>query len=285
MHPEDITLGISLTMAVSAPGFAQAAMIKIGFLSPATAPTHAAPNAALEAFRQGLADLGYVNGRDFTIEARWGSGRDDQLPVLAAELVGQKVDILVGIGGMASRAAKGATKTIPIASAVVIDPRGDLAADLNRPGGNITGVTTFDPQEPRKKLDLLKEVVPGLARIAFLGDQASPGGVLKNHEDQASELGLQPQSLKIAGASPDLEGIFEAMRREHVGALLVLSQPATAVHRMRHCRDGGKAAAAHISSECIVRRWCADRLWHRPHRGGAPHRNVRRQDPERGESG
>ena len=109
MQPEGTTLGIFLAMAVSAPGFAQAAMTKIGFLSPAIVPTHAAPNAALEAFRQGLADLGYVNGRDFTIEARWGSGRDDQLPVLAVELVGQKADILVGIGGMASRAAKGAT--------------------------------------------------------------------------------------------------------------------------------------------------------------------------------
>ena len=73
---------------------------------------------------------------------------------------------------MASRAEKGATTTIPIASPVVIDPRGDLVADLDRPGGNITGVTTFDPQEPRKKLELLKEVVPGLARIAFLGDVA-----------------------------------------------------------------------------------------------------------------
>jgi putative ABC transport system substrate-binding protein len=90
MQPEGTTLGIFLAMAVSAPGFAQAAMTKIGFLSPAIAPTHAAPNAALDAFRQGLADLGYVKGRDFTIEARWGSGRDDQLPVLAAELVGEK---------------------------------------------------------------------------------------------------------------------------------------------------------------------------------------------------
>jgi putative tryptophan/tyrosine transport system substrate-binding protein len=158
---------------------------------------------------RGLPTWGMFDGRDFTIEARWAMGRDDQLPVLAAELVGKKVDILVGIGGMASRAAKGATTTIPIASPVVIDPRGDLVADLDRPGGNITGVTTFDPQEPRKKLELLKQVVPGLARIAFLGDQASPGGVLKNHEDQARDLGLQPQSLKIAGASPDLEGVFE----------------------------------------------------------------------------
>jgi putative tryptophan/tyrosine transport system substrate-binding protein len=164
--------------------YLEKAMTTIGFLSPTIAPTQAAPNAALEAFRQGLVDLGYVDGRDFTIAARWGAGRDDQLPVLAAELVHQTVDILVGIGGMASRAAKGATTTIPIVSAVVIDPRDDLVANLDRPGGNITGVTTFDPQEPRKKLELLTELVPGLARIAFLGDKASPSRVLKNHEDQ-----------------------------------------------------------------------------------------------------
>ena len=208
-------------------------MKRIGFLSPTVAPTQATPDAALEAFRQGLADLGYVDGRDFTIATRWGVGRDDQLPVLAVELVHQNMDILVAIGGMASRAAKGATTAIPIVSALVIDPKGDLVADLDHPGGNITGVTTFDPQEPRKKLGLLKELIPGLARVAFLGDQASPSRVLNNHENQARELGLQPQSLKIAGASPDLQGVFDAMTRGHAGALLVLSEPATAVHRTR----------------------------------------------------
>src|SRR5215208_3635984 len=90
-----ITFGIWLAMAVFAPDFAQGAMTKIGFLSPTIAPMQAAPNAALEAFSQGLAELGYIDGRDFTIEARWGAGRDDELPILAAELVGQKVDILV----------------------------------------------------------------------------------------------------------------------------------------------------------------------------------------------
>lgn len=208
-------------------------MTKIGFLSPTIAPTQAAPDAALEAFRQGLADVGYVDGRDFTIEARWGAGRDDQLPVLGAELTHERVDILVAIGGMASRAAKAATTTIPIASAVVIDPRSDLVADLDRPGGNVTGVTTYDPQEPRKKLEILTELVPGLARIAFLGDQASPGRVLKNHEDQARELSLRSQGLRISGASPDLKGVFDAMRREGADALLVLSEPATTVHRVR----------------------------------------------------
>ena len=94
------------------------------------------PQCCAGGISSGACRPGVCRWRDFTIEARWGAGRDDQLPVLAAELVGQKVDILVGIGGMASRAAKGATTTIPIALPVVIDPRGDLVADLDRPGGN-----------------------------------------------------------------------------------------------------------------------------------------------------
>ena len=166
-------------------------------------------------------------------QARWGAGRDDGLPTLANELVSQKVDILVGIGAMASRAAKAATTTIPVIAAVVVDPVGEFVANLDRPDANVTGVTTFDPQEPKKKIELLKEVIPGLSRIAFLGDQAARGDVLQQHERQARELGLQSLSLKITGASPDLEGVFGMMKREHVGALLVLSQPATAIHRAR----------------------------------------------------
>ena len=114
--------------------------------------------------------------------------------------------------------------------AVVIDPVG-LVANLERPGGNLTGLTTFDPQGARKKLELLKEVVPGLARVAILGDQALRD---KNgHEEQARALGLQPQSLKIAGASPDLQGVFQAMERSRADALLVLELPATVAHRRR----------------------------------------------------
>jgi len=143
-------------------------MTRVGFLGTGPAPTSATSYAPLQAFRRGLDELGYVEGRDVVIETRWAEGRIDQLPALAAELVGLRVDILVGVGAVVARAAKSATTTIPVVIAVVIDPV-NLVANLERPGGNLTGLTTFDPQEVRKKLALLQEVVPGLARVALLG--------------------------------------------------------------------------------------------------------------------
>jgi len=203
-------------------------MTRVGFLGTGPAPTPATPYAPLREFRQGLDELGYVDGRDVVIETRWADGRIDQLPALAAELVGLKVDIIVGVGAVVARAAKSATTTIPVVMAVVIDPV-NLVAE--RPGGNLTVLTTFDPQEVRKKLALLQEVVPRLARVAILGDQAVRD--TKGHAEQARALGLQPQSLTIAGASPDLEAVFQAIRREHADALLVLELPATVIHRKR----------------------------------------------------
>ena len=226
-----LALGSVLSVALSEaqqPG----KMTRVGFLGTGPAPTPATPYAPLREFRQGLDELGYVDGRDVVIETRWAEGRIDQLPALAAELVGLKVDIIVGVGSVVAQAAKRATTTIPVVIAVVIDPVAvGLVANLERPGGNVTGLTTFDPQEARKKLELLKEVVPGLARVAILGDQAI--GDKNGHEEQARALGLQPQSLKIAGASPDLRGVFQAMERERADALLVLELPATVSHRRR----------------------------------------------------
>lgn len=208
-------------------------MARIGYLWLGPAPTPATPNVPFQAFREGLRELGYVEGRDLVIESRWADGRTDRLPALAAELVALRVDVFVGVGAAVARAARGATTSIPVVVAVVVDPvQGGLVADLERPGGNLTGVTTFDPQEARKKLELLKEVVPGLARVALLGDQALQDP--KGHAEHARALGLQPQSLTIAGgASPALEGVFQAMRRERADALVVLEQPATATHRRR----------------------------------------------------
>ena len=217
-------LGVALSGAQQ-PG----KMTRVGFLGTGPAPTPATPYAPLREFRQGLDELGYVDGRDVVIETRWAEGRIDRLPALAAELVGLRVDILVGVGAVVARAAASATTTIPIVMAVVIDPV-NLVAE--RPGGNLTGLTTFDPQEARKKLELLEEVVPGLARVALLGDQALRT-FMGHHEEQARALGLQPQSLKIAGASPDLQGVFQAMERERADALLVLELPATVAHRRR----------------------------------------------------
>ena len=219
---------ILFTVAMTAQAQQPGKMTRVGFLGTGPAPTLATPDAPLRAFRRGLDELGYVDGRDVVIETRWAEGRIDQLPALAAELVGLRVDILVGVGAVVARAAKSATTTIPIVIAVVIDPV-NLVAE--RPGGNLTGLTTFDPQEARKKLALLQEVMPGLARVAILGDQAVRD--TKGHAEQARALGLQPQSLTIAGASPDLEAVFQAMERSRADALLVLELPATVAHRRR----------------------------------------------------
>jgi len=224
-----VILALGSVLGVALSGAQQPGkMTRVGFLGTGPAPTPATSYAPLQAFRQGLHELGYVEGRDVVIETRWAEGRLDQLPALAAELVGLRVDILVGVGAVVARAAKSATTTIPIVIAVVIDPV-NLVAE--RPGGNLTGLTTFDPQEARKKLALLQEVVPGLARVAILGDQAVRDTM--GHAEQARALGLQPQSLTIAGASPDLEAVFQAIRREHADALLVLELPATVMHRKR----------------------------------------------------
>ena len=224
-----VILALGSVLGVALSGAQQPGkMTRVGFLGTGPAPTPATSYAPLQAFRRGLDELGYVEGRDVVIETRWAEGRLDQLPALAAELVGLRVDILVGVGAVVARAAKSATTTIPVVMAVVIDPV-NLVAE--RPGGNLTGLTTFDPQGARKKLELLKEVVPGLARVALLGDQALRDTM--GHEEQARALGLQPQSLKIAGASPDLRGVFQAMERSRADALLVLELPATVAHRRR----------------------------------------------------
>ena len=228
-----VILALGSVLGVALSGAQQPGkMTRVGFLGTGPAPTPATPYAPLREFRQGLDELGYVDGRDVVIETRWAEGRIDQLPAMAAELVGLKVDIIVGVGSVVAQAAKRATTTIPVVMAVVIDPVANgLVANLERPGGNLTGLTTFDPQDARKKLELLKEVVPGLARVALLGDQALRDTM--GHEEQARALGLQPQSLKIAGASPDLHGVFQAMERERADALLILELPATVAHRRR----------------------------------------------------
>jgi len=237
MKPEGVVLGILLAGALVAATLAaaqQPTKIAVGYLGTGAAPTPGTPNAGLEAFRHGLAALGYVEGQGVVIETRWAGGQTDQLPALAAELVGLKVDVIVGVGLVVARAAKRATTNTPVVVTVVADlVEAGVVASLERPGGNITGVSTFDPQEARKNLELLKEVLPGLANVAVLGDQGVPGYRLKAHEEQARALGLRPQGLQIAGTSPDLEGVFQAMRDGAANALLVLEQPATVFHRRR----------------------------------------------------
>lgn len=199
---------------------------RIGFLNPLD---RTAPH--FDAFKQGLADLGYVDGRNIAIEARFAEGQYDRFPQLIAELIAAKVDVLAVTGAVTARAAKRAAVGLPIVFAVVVDPVADgVVADLERPGGNITGTTSFDPLQAKKQLELMKEAIPGLRRVALLGDQGVSEALINASQAQAQALGLQALRLRVAAPNPDLEGAFARMKREHSEALLVLEEPLVGVH-------------------------------------------------------
>ena len=186
----------------------------------------------IEAFRKGLRELGYVEGQNIAIEFRFAEGREEGLPDLAAELVRLKVDVLVANGAVAIRAAKQATTTIPIVMAEVGDPvRTGLVASLARPGGNITGSTILGPELGPKRLQLLKEVVPKLSRVAFLWNPANPSNRLHFEDIQrgAKALGVALQSLEIQ--SPDgFDSAFTAITRERPDALIMTADPLHRLH-------------------------------------------------------
>jgi putative ABC transport system substrate-binding protein len=189
----------------------------------------------IEAFRQGLRELGYVEGQHIAIEPRYSEGRDERFRDLAAELVNLKIDVMVTWGTLAARAANGATRTIPIVMAAVVDPVGTgLVTSLGRPGGNLTGVTSGGAALSRKSLELLRDLVPGARRIAVLWNPANPVQPVMFRETQlaAETLKMQLQSVR-ASDSNDLASAFDAMRREHPEALLVLQDPMLQAHRTR----------------------------------------------------
>jgi len=231
-----LTLG-----AVLAPTEAQQAakILRVGFLHPSNRS-----HPMFEAFRRGLAELGYVEGQNIIIEPRFAEGQYERVPELAAELARLKVDVIAIQGAVTVRAAKKAVTNTPMVFVIVLDPvTEDVVANLERPGGNVTGVTTFDPQQPRKQLELLKETIPGLKRVALLGDQGVSEALMKAGEEQAHALGLQSQRFRVAGATPDLEGAFAAFRQGHADAVMVLEEPVPMANRKR---IGEMAAGARL---------------------------------------
>jgi putative ABC transport system substrate-binding protein len=179
------------------------------------------------AFRQGLRELEYVEGKNIVVEYRYADGKLDRLPALAAELVRLKVDIIVTSGSTATRAAKEATSTIPIVMTQDTDPVAErFVASLARPGGNITGLSTLGPELTGKQLELLKEVVPRLSRVAVLGTSTSPGSapVLKELELAAGALKVKLQFLDVQN-SKDIETAFRAAKKGRAEAVLVLGSP------------------------------------------------------------
>jgi len=212
---------------------------RIGFLS---AGSESSMSARTQAFLQGLQTFGYVEGKDILIEYRAAEGKNDRLPDLVAELIQLKVDVIVATSTLTARPAKAATKTIPIV-ALSGDPVGTgLVASLARPGGNVTGVTNLSPDLSGKRLELLKEIVPGVIRVAVLWDPEGPVPVLAFKETQAAAraMGLQIQSLEVRGPKPDIEGAFKAATKSRAGALLTISNPLINNHSAQIVDRAGK---------------------------------------------
>jgi putative ABC transport system substrate-binding protein len=181
------------------------------------------PDPFVEAFRQGLRDLGYMEGKNILIEYRYAEGKSDRLPNLAAELVLIKSDVIVTADTPPIRAAKNATREIPIIMGNVADPvAAGLVASLARPGGNITGLANLAPELDGKRLELLKETLPIVTRVAWVWDPGNPALTirLKKMQAAAQALGLKLHALEVRNPE-ELESAFKAAIRERAGALLV----------------------------------------------------------------
>jgi putative ABC transport system substrate-binding protein len=198
-----------------------AKVFRVGFLGLPTA--NSLPKRP-EAFRAGLRDLGYREGQDFVIEYRWADGKYDQLPWLLSDLIRLKVDVILTHGTPGVLAAKQATTTIPIVMAVVGDALGSgLVSSLARPGGNVTGLTFFNPELAAKRLELLKETLPGLTDVGLLLNLANPvnKSILPEMNGVARPLKLELHQFDVR-APTEFEGAFAAMAAKRVGAFVVI---------------------------------------------------------------
>jgi putative tryptophan/tyrosine transport system substrate-binding protein len=211
--------------ALCVPAAAQqpAKIPRIGFVG--ASGTSNDPRSNFNVFRQGLRDLGYVDGKNILIEYRNAEGKLDLIPILVDELVQLKIDVLVSTNPTAIRAAKQATKTIPIVMVSSVDPVATGIVDsLARPGGNITGLSLLARELSGKRLELLIEAVPGVRRVGVLWDADSSAAAigLKEYEAAARALKVQLQPLEVRGPSPDLESAFQAATKGRASALIVV---------------------------------------------------------------
>src|SRR5438093_2476185 len=219
-----LILAVLAAASLSASAIAQPApALRIGWRSPAAAGS-GTPN--LDALRQGLRDLGYQEGRNLTIEARWAGEATDKLPALALELVQLKVDVICTAGTQATWAARNATSTIPVVFANVAFPlQQKLVQSYARPGGNVTGVA-FIGQEYGKRLELLKDIVPKLSRVALIYNPENQGSVLALEETKrwAQSLHVELESHRLRGPQ-DVDAAFEAIARSRPGAIMTTADP------------------------------------------------------------
>jgi putative ABC transport system substrate-binding protein len=229
-NPKWLGLSVIAFVLVAAGAVAQAQqpgnVPRIGYVSNTGDANNPGPQ--VETFRQGLRDLGYIEGKNILVEFRYLEGNVNRAPALVAELVQLKVDVLVLITLPSIRAAKQATKSIPIVMLTTVDPVGTgLIDSLARPGGNITGLTRLTRELSGKRLELLTEVVPGISRVGVLWDENAQGPDIgfKEYEAAARALKIQLQSLEVRGPTPDLEAAFQAAAKGRVSALITIGNP------------------------------------------------------------
>ena len=226
---------VAVVLAAPVASFAQqpARIARIGFLHPGS---QQGSDVQLQAFRDGLRALGYVEGKNLQLEVRWGEGKLERLPTLAAELVQLKVDIIVAATSPSVEAARQATRTIPIVMPLSSDPVGDgLVTSLARPGGNITGLSVMAPELGEKRIQLLKEMFPKVSHgMAVLWNPAFVGMRARFEQARvaAPAIGLTVRSMEVRDTR-DLDAAFEAILREHPEALLLLVDPFLRSQRSR----------------------------------------------------
>ena len=217
-----VTLAVGLLSAPLAIEAQQPGKVpRIGVLYPGPMPL-LAPR--MEAFRQGLAESGYVEGQNVAIELRYAEGRTERLPDLAAELVRLNVNVISTSGDLATRVVQQKTTTIPIVALTDDLVGAGLVASLARPGGNLTGLTLLGPELSGKRLELLKQIVPKVSRVAVLWDPSTGTSQLRPVEDVARSLDVRLQVLEVRGRD-DIDRAFQAAKKERAGAVNVLASP------------------------------------------------------------
>ena len=214
---------------------------RIGFLSAGFPPS--GPSSFSDAYRQKLRQLGWTEGQNIIFEFRYAEGNNDRLPILAAELVSIPVDVIVADSTLAALPSKEATRTIPIVMYSGDALGTGIVTSLAHPGGNVTGVSGMTAGISGKRLELLKEAVPGLSRVAILWDAAGPAPALafKETEVAARAFGVPLQSLEVRGPTPNFASAFEAATGEHANALIVISNRLTE----RYIKEIVELAAKH----------------------------------------
>lgn len=205
---------------------------RLGFLTTGSRPGATSATPAVEALRQGLRDLGHVEGKNIYIEYRFAEGSNERLSELLEELIRLKIDVLIVSNATVARVAKKATTTIPIVAANMGRLDG-LVDSLAHPGGNVTGLTHISIELLGKRLGLLKESVPKVSRFAFLDDSVSGGykNVAKETERTATALGVQLQILEVIRSNPGLDSVFQTMVKERIGAFMIEATPNVNFHR------------------------------------------------------